>query len=98
MFEARNGDSAHLLSAAEVSIFWTALVAAPALWLVFLITALLGFKFQWMILVVIGLTLSTSNLVSSVAAYSLFCVFACSRSETRQWLHSVSSRVSIALF
>ena len=63
MFEARNGDSAHLLSAAEISIFWTSLVVAPALWLVFLVTALLGLKFQWMILVVIGLTLSTSNLV-----------------------------------
>ncbi len=64
MFESRNSDSAHMLSAPEIRIFWSGLVAAPALWLIFLITALMGLKLQWMVLVMVGLTLTTSNLVS----------------------------------
>ncbi len=63
LFEARNGDSAHLLSPSEVRIFWTSLVLTPALWLVFLMTAVLGLRFQWLVLVVIGLALSLSNLL-----------------------------------
>ncbi len=44
-------------------IFWAGLLLAPLLWAVLFLTALMGLKFQWMVLVVIGLTLSTSNLV-----------------------------------
>ena len=63
VFESRNGQASHLLSKAEVRILWFALVLAPALWLVFFLTAVFGFKFQWLVLVIIGLTLSTSNLL-----------------------------------
>lgn len=63
MFEARNGQSHVYLSKTEISIFWSALIAAPALWLVFLLFAFFRFNFQWLILVVIGLSLSLSNLL-----------------------------------
>jgi hypothetical protein len=63
MFEARNGNSQHMLSASEVRIFWIGLAITPALWLVLFLTALSGLRFQWMVLVVIGLTLSASNLL-----------------------------------
>lgn len=33
------------------------------MWVIFFLTALFGFKFQWMILVIIGLTMSMSNLL-----------------------------------
>jgi len=63
MFEKRNGDSQHLLSATEVRFFWVALVAAPFLWLILFLTAFFSFKFQWLVLVTIGLTLSGSNML-----------------------------------
>lgn len=63
MFEARNGQSHVYLSKTEISIFWSALIAAPTLWLVFLLFAFFRFNFQWLILVVIGLSLSLSNLL-----------------------------------
>merc|ERR1712241_744097 len=63
MFEKRNGDSVHLLSATEVRFFWVALVAAPFLWLILFLTAFFSFKFQWLVLVTIGLTLSGSNML-----------------------------------
>ncbi|XP_023343354.1 uncharacterized Golgi apparatus membrane protein-like protein CG5021 isoform X1 [Eurytemora carolleeae] len=62
-FEARNGESAKNLSTTEIRIFWTGLIVAPGLWVLFFLTALFSFKFSWLILVVIGLTLSTSNLL-----------------------------------
>merc|ERR1711997_1194795 len=63
MFEKRNGDSQQLLSATEVRFFWVALVAAPFLWLILFLTAFFSFKFQWLVLVTIGLTLSGSNML-----------------------------------
>jgi len=63
MFEKRNGDSVHLLSATEVRFFWITLVAAPFLWLILFLTAFFSFKFQWLVLVTIGLTLSGSNML-----------------------------------
>jgi len=66
VFEARNGHAQSLLSATEVSIFWAALVLAPAFWIVFLLTGIMGFRFQWLVLVAIGIALSGSNLVSKM--------------------------------
>eukprot|EP00094_Tigriopus_californicus_P011017 TCALIF_10628-PA protein Name:"Similar to Tvp23b Golgi apparatus membrane protein TVP23 homolog B (Mus musculus)" AED:0.05 eAED:0.06 QI:0/0/0/0.5/1/1/2/0/141 len=63
MFEARNGDSQFYLSKTEISIFWSALIAAPVLWVIFLLFAFFRFNFQWLILVIIGLCLSLSNLL-----------------------------------
>lgn len=63
VFEARNGNSKQFLSKNEIRIFWTALIVAPALWVIFFLTAFFRFNFQWLVLVVIGLTLSTSNLL-----------------------------------
>jgi len=47
----------------EVSIFWTGLVAAPAFWILFFFTAIFSLKLKWLVLVVIGLSLSLSNLL-----------------------------------
>lgn len=63
MFEKRNGETQHLLSATEVRFFWVSLVAAPFLWLILFLTAFFSFKFQWLVLVTIGLTLSGSNML-----------------------------------
>jgi len=63
MFEKRNGDSQQLLSPTEVRFFWITLAAAPFLWLILFLTAFFSFKFQWLVLVTIGLTLSGSNML-----------------------------------
>jgi len=63
VFESRGKEEQHRLSTTEVSIFWAGLVFAPVLWVLFLITALLSLRLKWMVLVVIGLTLSLSNLL-----------------------------------
>ena len=69
VFESRSSDESApgsmvpTLSSTEVYIFWAGLVAAPALWILFLFTALFSFKLKWLVLVFIGLTLSGSNLL-----------------------------------
>ena len=49
-----------------MSIFWGGLVLAPALWAVLFLVALSRFNFQWIILVIIALTLTSSNLFGYV--------------------------------
>eukprot|EP00092_Neocalanus_flemingeri_P025133 GFUD01027255.1.p1 GENE.GFUD01027255.1~~GFUD01027255.1.p1 ORF type:complete len:208 (+),score=51.31 GFUD01027255.1:42-665(+) len=63
VFESRTEDSANTLSSTEVYIFWTGLVVAPVFWVLFFFTALFSFKLKWLVLVIIGLTLSCSNLL-----------------------------------
>jgi len=51
------------LSQTEVRFFWITLVAAPFLWVILFLTALFRFRFQWLVLVTIGLALSGSNML-----------------------------------
>ncbi|XP_044764093.1 uncharacterized Golgi apparatus membrane protein-like protein CG5021 isoform X2 [Coccinella septempunctata] len=46
----------------ESAIFWTALILTPIVWILFFITALFSFNIQWLLLVMIALILSSSNL------------------------------------
>jgi Eukaryotic protein of unknown function (DUF846) len=57
-----NSQSPRKQNAREVRIFWTALIAAPALWGLFFLVALIGFKFKWLLLVMIALALNGANL------------------------------------
>ena len=50
----------------EAGIFWGGLILAPALWAVLFVVALSRFNFQWIILVIIALTLTASNLFGYV--------------------------------
>jgi len=67
-FESRDGTSnldslaSNFGGKADARLFWIGLVIAPVMWIIFFLTALFGFRFQWMILVIIGLTMSMSNL------------------------------------
>jgi len=63
VFEARNGDAQQKISTTESRIFWAGLIFAPVMWVLFFFTAFFRFSFSWLILVAIGLTLSTSNLL-----------------------------------
>ena len=65
VFESRTEDSASIesLSSTEVYIFWAGLIFAPVFWVLFFFTALFSFKLKWLVLVIIGLTLSGSNLL-----------------------------------
>ena len=63
VFESRTEDSAHKLSSTEVYIFWAGLVFAPVLWVLLFFIALFSFKLKWLLLVIIGLTLTCSNLL-----------------------------------
>ncbi|XP_053606809.1 uncharacterized Golgi apparatus membrane protein-like protein CG5021 isoform X2 [Plodia interpunctella] len=50
----------------ESRLFWMGLVLCPAVWSLFFVFCLFGLKFQWMLLVLIALTLSGANLVGYV--------------------------------
>ena len=60
----------------EVSIFWGGLVLAPALWAVLFLVALSRFNFQWIILVIIALSLTSSNLFGYVRYVRVFLLHA----------------------
>ncbi|XP_065348155.1 uncharacterized Golgi apparatus membrane protein-like protein CG5021 isoform X2 [Cloeon dipterum] len=62
VFESRKGR----VDPGEVRVFWIALVAFPVLWALLFIVALFGFKFRWLLLVCIGLTLTGANLYGYV--------------------------------
>lgn len=51
---------------ADASIFWSALILAPAFWFVLLIISLFKLNIQWFMLVALALVLSTSNLYGYV--------------------------------
>jgi len=63
VFECRKPDQIHRSSTTEIRIFWAALIAAPVMWALFFMVALFKFSFSWLVLVMIGLTLSGSNLL-----------------------------------
>ena len=65
VFESRSEDPSNIesLSSTEVYIFWAGLVFAPVFWVLFFFTALFSFKLKWLVLVIIGLSLSGSNLL-----------------------------------
>jgi len=63
VFEASSEEAQLKLSKAEIQIFWAGLVASPVLWALLFFTALFSLKLKWVVLVIIGLALSGSNLV-----------------------------------
>ena len=68
MFESRDGTSTldslatNFGGKSDVRLFWVGLVVAPVMWVIFFITAFFSFSFRWLILVIIGITMSFSNL------------------------------------
>ncbi|XP_022199658.1 uncharacterized Golgi apparatus membrane protein-like protein CG5021 isoform X1 [Nilaparvata lugens] len=63
VFESRKGDQQNRVNAREARIFWVALIAAPAMWAIFFLLALVRFNFKWLLLVCIALSLNGANLV-----------------------------------
>ncbi|KAI6184015.1 Golgi apparatus membrane protein TVP23-like protein [Aphelenchoides bicaudatus] len=47
--------------ASERYIFWMGLVIAPAVWILFVITAFLTFKWEWMVIAILGTGMSSAN-------------------------------------
>ncbi|GJQ70822.1 hypothetical protein Trydic_g749 [Trypoxylus dichotomus] len=62
VFESRKDQNQNRINERESRIFWTSLILIPLLWSLFFIIALLGFNFQWLLLVIIALILSGANL------------------------------------
>ncbi|KAI6188321.1 Golgi apparatus membrane protein TVP23-like protein [Aphelenchoides besseyi] len=48
--------------ATERYIFWMGLIIAPALWILFVATAFLTFKWEWMVIAILGSGMSLANL------------------------------------
>ena len=63
VFEACSEEAQVKLSKAEIQIFLAGLVASPVLCALLFFTALFSLKLKWVVLVIIGLALSGSNLV-----------------------------------
>ncbi|KAL7637531.1 UNVERIFIED_CONTAM: hypothetical protein RMT77_012259 [Armadillidium vulgare] len=66
VFEARKGERQGRISTVESQIFWTALVVAPILWVLLFLVAIIRVNFRWMMIILIALTLSGSNLYGYV--------------------------------
>ncbi|XP_035772798.1 uncharacterized Golgi apparatus membrane protein-like protein CG5021 [Anopheles albimanus] len=67
IFESKKGESyTPKFNPHEVRIFWMALVLCPVIWAFFFIVALFGFKFKWLLLVLIALALNGANLYGYV--------------------------------
>ncbi|XP_052863654.1 uncharacterized Golgi apparatus membrane protein-like protein CG5021 [Anopheles cruzii] len=63
IFESKKGENYSVkFNPHEVRIFWLALVVCPVFWGFFFIVALFGFKFKWLLLVLIALALNGANL------------------------------------
>ena len=62
-FESSQEDQNIKFSRAEIQIFWAGLIVFPVVWVCLFFTALFTFKLKWMVLVVIGLVFTVSNLV-----------------------------------
>uniref|UniRef100_A0A182QI94 Golgi apparatus membrane protein TVP23 homolog n=1 Tax=Anopheles farauti TaxID=69004 RepID=A0A182QI94_9DIPT len=62
IFESKKKQDSSRLNNFEGRIFWITLVMCPTLWSLFFIVGLLGFKFKWLLLVVIALILNGANL------------------------------------
>ncbi|XP_075256195.1 Golgi apparatus membrane protein TVP23 homolog B-like [Convolutriloba macropyga] len=61
-FESRPKNERHLISASESTVFWVALIAAPSIWFFLFLTTLFSMKFAWMMIVLLGLSVTASNL------------------------------------
>jgi len=61
IFESRSAQ--RQVHPSDSLVFWAALYGTPLAWLVLGITALAGLKFQWLLIVVVALTLSTANCI-----------------------------------
>lgn len=66
VFEAGNQER---LNSQESRLFWVALILAPMLWVIFLIFALFGLKFKWMVPVLIALALNGANLYGYIKCH-----------------------------
>ncbi|KAI8620438.1 hypothetical protein BC830DRAFT_1059255 [Chytriomyces sp. MP71] len=60
IFESREGRA---INATDANVFWFALYAAPAIWFVFGLGAIIRFSFQWTLCVVVALVLNMANVV-----------------------------------
>jgi len=60
MFE--KAPDSRIIDKGESGIFWTGLVAMPAVWCFFAFTAFFTFSFQWLTIIVVAVSLSGSNL------------------------------------
>jgi len=63
VFETAGQEGEGRLSKAEVQIFWAGLVASPVMWTFLLFSAIFQFELRWVVLVIIGLVLTGSNLL-----------------------------------
>lgn len=61
-FETSKQEDQIKFSRAEIQIFWTGLVLFPIIWVCLLFTAFFTFKLKWIVIVIIALILTGSNL------------------------------------
>ncbi len=47
----------------DSSVFWISLYLFPLLWILLALTAFIQFKFSWLLIVVVGVSLNGANLV-----------------------------------
>merc|ERR1712071_227185 len=62
-FETSGPEKEGSFSKAEIQIFWFGLIASPVVWGLLFFTAFFQFELRWLVLVIIGLVFTGSNLL-----------------------------------
>eukprot|EP00112_Aurelia_sp_Birch-Aquarium-sp1_P010048 Seg2166.3 transcript_id=Seg2166.3/GoldUCD/mRNA.D3Y31 product="Golgi apparatus membrane protein TVP23 B" protein_id=Seg2166.3/GoldUCD/D3Y31 len=66
IFESRKKKAGKKLNAAESRLFWLGLIVCPIIWAFLLVAAIFSLKIKWLLVVIVGLTLNSANLIGYV--------------------------------
>ncbi|KAJ1969651.1 Golgi apparatus membrane protein tvp23 [Dimargaris xerosporica] len=86
IFESR--DPSIPVNAVDSRIFWGTLYATPVVWCVLALISLIRLDFQWLLVVVVAIVLSTANLVGYMR---------CDRDAKKKWSGLANQAVSSGL-
>ena len=74
-------DDMSTIGAMDSRIFWTALYAAPAVWIVFFFVSFLKFQLEWSVMCVVAITLSWANIYGYTKCRSVILFWSLRSSE-----------------
>ncbi|XP_065065973.1 Golgi apparatus membrane protein TVP23 homolog B-like [Rhopilema esculentum] len=66
IFESRKKKSGKKLNATESRLFWLGLIICPIIWAFLLVAAIFSLKIKWLLIVLVGLTLNSANLIGYI--------------------------------
>ncbi|KAJ2690320.1 Golgi apparatus membrane protein tvp23 [Coemansia spiralis] len=86
IFESR--DQSVPINSSDSRIFWSVLYATPAIWSLLAIAAFFSLKFQWLLIVIIAVLLSSANLIGYQR---------CDKDQKKRWSQLTGNATSAGL-